>query len=120
VSETRARRRIRQAVEARGYAVKKLTWEPWTAAAEKSGIGGGWMLILDRDWLPNTSSGDDLGALSVDELVAYIDWALKPTEPCECGRTHCPTMPIKGDPQTGLHERACRWFLPYRLPWWPE
>lgn len=42
MSETRARRRIRLAVEAKGYTLTELTWEPWGRAAEKEGIPGGW------------------------------------------------------------------------------
>lgn len=39
---SRAREAIRRAVEAKGYALISLTWEPWGRAAEKEGIPGGW------------------------------------------------------------------------------
>lgn len=46
--ESRARRRIRQAVESRGYALVSLDYEPWYNAGEMCGIGGEWSCRLDR------------------------------------------------------------------------
>lgn len=122
MSETRARRRIRQAVESRGYAVRELTWEPIYNAGEMMGLAGGWMLILDRPFLERTYPGDDLGALSVDELLAGIDYWLRPTEPCECDRTHSATMAamLKGDPQKPTHAADCTHHIRYRLRWWGD
>lgn len=40
--ETRARRKIREAVEKKGWTLTLLTWEPWGASVEKGGIEGGW------------------------------------------------------------------------------
>ena len=37
-----AREKIRKAVEAKGYTLTELTWEPWGRAIEKEGIPGGW------------------------------------------------------------------------------
>lgn len=125
MSETRTRRRIRKAVESRGYSVKHLDYEAPYDAGEKMGLGGGWWLILDRPYVPNTFPGDDLGGLSVDELVAQIDVWLRPTEPCGCDQgirwgdhPRDPTHPLKGDPQTTLHEPDCRWYLGYHMRWW--
>jgi hypothetical protein len=42
VTETKAHRKIREAVEQRGGELRELTWEPWGIAAEKCGIPGGW------------------------------------------------------------------------------
>ena len=41
MTESRARRRIREAVESRGYAIESIEYEPWYNAGEKCGIGGG-------------------------------------------------------------------------------
>lgn len=122
MAETRARRRIRQAVESRGYSVQKLTWESWYDGGEMSGICGGWDLYLDRDYLPNTFPGNQLGALAVDELLAQIDYWLKPDGPCDCDRSHSADMAsrIINDPQKPTHGPECRWHIRYRLPWWPS
>ena len=118
--ETRARRRIRQAVESRGYAVATLDWESIYNAGEMMGLAGGWGLTLDRDYLPNTSPGNDLGALSVEELLAQIDYWLKPDGPCECDRSHSAdrAAALINDPQKPTHGPECRWYIPYRLRWW--
>jgi hypothetical protein len=42
MAESRARQRIRKAVESRGYTVLAMEWEPWTPGGEKEGICGGW------------------------------------------------------------------------------
>lgn len=123
--ETRARRRIRQAVESRGFKVDSLDWEPWYNAGEMEGIGGGWSLFLDRNCFENTHPGNDLHALSVDEMLGYIDWALVPPEPCACypdGKRpwRLPIHPLKGDPNEPLHAESCPWRLSYRLSWWPK
>lgn len=118
---TRARDRIRKAVESRGYAVESLDWEPIYNAGEMMGYGGGWVLVVDRPYVANTFPGDELGGQSTDELLADIDWSLKPSEPCDCdpvrpGRH--PALGIVGDPDDGLHRPGCRWHLAYHLRWW--
>lgn len=40
--ESRRRRKIREAVEARGWTLTTLEWEPIGAASEKEGPSGGW------------------------------------------------------------------------------
>lgn len=124
-SETRARRRIREAVESRGYSVESLDWETPYYAGEGMGMAGGWELILDRPCFENTHPGDDLGGLSVDELIGVIDWSIVPPQPCDCypdGRRprRLPTHPLVGDPSEPLHAEGCRWRLTYRLSWWPK
>jgi len=82
MAETRARRRIRQAVEAKGYRLRSLTWEPWGSAAEKSGPSGGWFGEVEPPWGINLDTGrqwvfpgDDLCGLSVkDVLDAIVRW----------------------------------------------
>jgi hypothetical protein len=41
-TESRARRKIREAIEAKGWTVLRMEWEPIRAGAEKSGPEGGW------------------------------------------------------------------------------
>jgi hypothetical protein len=118
MTETRARRRIRLAVESRGYKLTSLEWEPWYPGGEKEGICGGWSGTVDRPYMENTWPGDDIQGLSVEEVLAWIDEFIKPPEPCACTCTHYPLNPIKGDPQTGLHVPECRWHIRYRMPWW--
>lgn len=122
MSESRARRRIRKAVESRGFKVLSMDWEPWYPGGEMSGICGGWTVLTDRPLNANTNYGDEAGGLSVEEVLADIDWAFEPTKPCGCypkyrsGRH--PAHAIIGDPQFPLHEPSCRWYIRYRLPWW--
>jgi len=72
--ESRAHRKIRQAVEAKGYSLVELTWEPWQAAGEKEGIGGGWWGRVEPDPSPPGSSGLDwIGGLSWQECVAFVE-----------------------------------------------
>ena len=124
VAETRTRKRIREAVESRGFHVDQLEWEPPYVGGEMSGWCGGWTLILDRPYVPNTIPGDELSGLSVEELLADIDWALRPSDPCGCyqddrpGRH--PLNRIIGDPEHPLHEPGCRWYIAYRMFWWKK
>lgn len=121
MGETRTRSRIRRAVESRGYEVAELTYERPYYGGEFEGTCGGWWLWLDRDHTPNAHPGNDLMAVTADELLAYIDYQLKPTEPCECPtRSHHPLIRLKGDPQGTLHEPGCRWHIAYRLYWWAD
>lgn len=117
MSESRARRRIRTAVESRGYAVESMSYEPWYNAGEMSGIGGGWEVILDRAF---GTFYNDFHALSVDEMLAEIDYWLKPETPCGCDRKHHAVLAsnIKGDPQKTTHSPTCAHHIKYRLPWW--
>jgi len=113
MTETRARRRIREAVESRGYAVERLEWEPGYDS-------GGWTLILDRDYVPNSSPGNDLYGYNVEEVLASIDYWLRPTEPCTCDLKHDPLTACRllEDPEKPTHDTECRWHIRYRLPWW--
>ena len=120
MSETRARKRIRQAIESRGHIVESIEWEPIYHGGEKSGLCGGWTVTTVHSFLPNTWPGNDILGLSVEEVLADIDWSIRPTEPCDCERPrhYHPLVPIKGDPQMALHDKGCRWFIAYRLRWW--
>lgn len=120
--ESRARRRIRKAVESRGFKVLSMEYEPWYNAGEMSGITGGWTVLTDRPWEPNTNYGDEACGLSVDEVLAWIDCFFTPGEPCACypddRPRRSPLVPLVGDPERPLHEPACGWFIRYRLPYW--
>lgn len=118
VAETLRRRRIRQAVESRGYQIKEITWEHWHNAGEKSGMGGGWTVIVDRPYIENSVPGDDLFGLSVEEVLADIDYWLKPPELCSCDLNHSANRPLIDDPQKPTHSPDCRWHISYKLPWW--
>ncbi len=121
--ETRARRRIRLAVESRGFTLASLDYEPAYDCGEKMGIGGGWVgTTIEKIW-PNSFPGDEFGGLSVEECLADIDWQIKPTEACECARPtgFSPFGGVKGWPsRVGCHDEECRWFIRYHLPWWTE
>src|SRR5678815_4529158 len=84
--ETRARRRIREAVELYGYRLIRLDYEPMSAGAEKAGPDGGWFGEIERaDGLKEDplSSGDHavLG-YNVEHALDWIDQFVKPVEPC--------------------------------------
>lgn len=115
-TETRARRRIRAAVESRGYALVSLEWEPWEDQGEKSGIGGGWYGQLDRSYRANTWPGNDIMGLSVDETIAWVDQFVDPPEQCECPNRD--GYPLNARAPGGCHEQSCRWHLRYWLRWW--
>lgn len=119
MAETRAQRRIRQAVESRGYSIKSMNYEPWYNAGEMMGIGGGWEIVLDKRFGPSDDY-DTLYGLSVEELLADIDYSLRPNEPCDCDRDHHAALAAnrKGDPQTTTHDPACAHHIKYRLAWW--
>jgi hypothetical protein len=75
VPESRARRKIREAVEAKGYSLVELTWEPWGKAAEKEGISGGWWGRVEPDpSTPGSSGLDWFGGLSWQEAVESISF----------------------------------------------
>lgn len=114
--ETRARRRIRKAIESRGYRLVSLDYEPWYDAGEKAGIGGGWYGTLDRNYLPGSHPGNDICGLSVEEVLWSIDHYVKPPEPCDC-----PSPTYSGVyPPSPMweHSKGCRWFIRYWLAWW--
>lgn len=124
MSESRARQRIRKAVESRGFKVLSMDWEPWGQAMEMSGVQGGWMVITDHPLIPHTNYGDEVCGLSVEEVLADIDYQFAPTEPCGCypenrQNTH-PLIRLKGDPERPLHEPTCQWFIDYWMHWWTK
>lgn len=109
------------AVESRGHAVKSLNWESIYDTG-MDGPGGGWALRLERDYIANTFPGNDLYGLSVEELLAQIDYWLRPDGPCGCDRSHSADMAARqiNDPQKPTHGPECRWHIPYHLRWWKE
>ena len=86
------------------------------------GIGGGWMIVLDRPYSKSPFADNDFGALSVEEVLAHIDYRLPPDGPCDCDRSHDPIRAsrLKGDPCRPTHDPGCPHHLKYRLPWWPK
>lgn len=114
--ETRARRRIRKAVESRGYSLVSLEWEPWYDAGEMAGIGGGWYGELDRPFVPNTRPGNDIMGLSVEEVIGCIDHQVAPPEPCGCPEPDDFYMTAR-EP-CHRHRAGCKWRLDYWFPWW--
>lgn len=114
--ESRARRRIRRAVESRGYNLVSLEYEPWYDAGEKAGIGGGWFGQLDRPYAENTFPGDEIMGLSVDETVAWVDEFVSPPELCECPNRLA--HPLLAQSPMWCHEPDCRWHLRYQFRWW--
>lgn len=123
MGESRARKRIREAVESRGFTLDTIEWEPVYNAGEMMGLAGGWWgETVERIW-PNTTPGNEFGGLNVEDCLADIDWALGPPSVCECVRPDGfdPRGGIKGWPsQVGMHDPGCRWHIHYRLPWWQE
>ena len=122
--ETRTRRRIREAIKSRGHNVISMEWEPIYNGGEMSGLSGGWTVLTDAPWRPNTNYGDEVCGLSVDDVLADVDWWFRPPEPCGCYQGDRPYRHPRGgtkdDPQRPLHEPTCRWFIRYHLPWWPK
>lgn len=118
--ETRARRRIRQAIESRGHVLDELEWEPWSLGGEKEGMLGGWSGATVEDFMPNTTPGNEFYGYDVEECLAHIDWAIEPPEPCACERPrfHSPLSNIRGALEIGMHDESCRWFIRYRLKHW--
>lgn len=120
---TRARNRIKAAVESRGHRLARLTWEPVSMGSEKCGAEGGWWMETVEPFLPHTSPGNFAGGLSVEDLLAEIDCWLTPPEPCACERPrfYSPTRPLRGEGHLrAMHDPSCRWFIAYRLPWWTD
>ncbi len=121
-TESRRRRRIREAVESRGHKVIEMNYEAWYDGGEMSGICGGWTVLTNAPLKPNTNYGDEVGGLSVEEVLADIDWWYPPAEPCDCypddRKGRHPAHNLRDEPERPLHEPTCRWFIRYRLPWW--
>lgn len=69
MAESRARRRIRLAVEAIGWDVLEMEWEPWGQVVEKSGLEGGWTIKCRR-----RSDGviDYAAGYSVDDVLRFL------------------------------------------------
>lgn len=122
MAETRARRRIRAAIESRGYHIESIEWEPVYYAGEMSGMAGGWTVLIDRPYLPNTWPGNDLGWFDVEGVLAQVDYWLKPEGACACDRTHDPLTAarLKGDPKKPTHGHECDFHIPYCLRWWKD
>lgn len=75
MNETRARRRIRKAIEERGYTLTSLVWEPWRPGSEMEGMDGGWYGEVEP------SDGlfmNHVMGLSVDEVLESIEQLLPP------------------------------------------
>jgi len=120
MSETRARHRIRRAVESRGFRIESIEWEPIYYGGEMDGMCGGWEIVLDRPYVPNTSPGDDLFGLNVEEVLAAVDYWLPPPSECGCDRQHDPISAARriNDPEKPTHSADCAHHIAYRLPWW--
>jgi hypothetical protein len=71
-TESRARRKIRLSVEAKGYTLTELTWEPWGRAAEKEGIPGGWEGYVTPEPLGLGGTPAVMG-LSVGEALEWVE-----------------------------------------------
>ena len=119
-TETSTQRRIRKAVESRGYSISEMEYEAPYDAGEMMGYSGGWLITLDRPYLENTWPGDDLGGFNVEEVLAAIDYWLSPSGDCPCDRTHDPIAAarVKGDPKRPTHGPDCEFHIPYQLRWW--
>lgn len=110
--ETRARRRIRRAVESRGRTLRTLEWEQPYMGGEMEGVCGGWWGTTDDERYP------EVMGLNVDDVIACVDSWLVPTEGCLCRSPERPPM-LSAEPGW-CHEPTCKWHLPYHLRWWPE
>jgi len=121
MGESRARRRIRKAVELFGFRLVSLEWEPITAGAEKSGPCGGWLGYIERQdggmidahW---TGSPGRVGVAgyNVEHVLDWIDEFVRPVDPCVCPRAD-PVARQRAQLQN--HTADCRYYLTYRLPW---
>lgn len=121
MSETRARRRIRLAVESRGHELVALEWEPVRAGGEMDVDAGGWLgVVRDQNTVwGGLGAGQVVEGYSVEEAVAWVDHFHKPPEPCPCDTSDRAIYnPTKTDRLSPLHEPTCRWYLRYELPWW--
>ncbi len=120
MSESRARRRIRQAVELYGYRLVRLDWEPVSAGAEKSGPDGGWFGEIERadGVVSDPLSGGDHAVLgyNVEHALDWIDEFVKPVEPCGHSWTIENSLARKRA-QVQTHPEGCRYHLTYSLPW---
>ncbi len=104
--ESTARRKIRQAVEARGYALVELRWSPWGAAAEKEGIPGGW-----EGWVDPVPHNEIVGvSLRFDPLdigrmpdVMGLSWQ----EAVEWGNDFLPDRSARTAPMEPDNTSAC-------------
>ena len=110
MNETRARRRIRQAVELFGYRLVSLDWEPLGIVVEKSGQEGGWYGMID----PPYRHGIDILGYNVEHVLDWIDEFVDPIDPCGC-KWADPLARKRAQVQT--HGPDCRYHLTYSLPW---
>ncbi len=117
-TETRSRRRIRLAVESRGHQLATLSWTPWGPASEMGGPEGGWYGTTTKPYESSTWPGNEIMGLSTEEVLAWIDAFMQPSEPCDCPPRRLTWVPLKGDPDEPLHRPGCRWHISYRLRWW--
>lgn len=73
--ETRARRRIREAVEARGGSVESMEWQPIGQMVEMQGREGGWTVFarMPRKDAPGKTFEDHFTGYSVDDVLGLIE-----------------------------------------------
>ena len=67
-NETRARRRIRKALEAKGYTVKSIDWEP---VHGRHGPTGGW--FIDIGSATDPTYHNVLAGLNMGDVMWWID-----------------------------------------------
>jgi hypothetical protein len=80
-AESRARKKIRQAVEAKGYTITRFDWEPIRPGGEKEGLEGGWYLEVRAP-----SGGEDwVMGLNWRDAVEWADRFLKPDKTTPLG-----------------------------------
>lgn len=114
MKETRAHKRIRRAVESRGFTLEHLEWVPL------SYDDGGWFGSTVEPIRPQTIPDNEFYGVNVESCLANIDWYLRPPEQCDCERPawFAPFIPLKDVPHVGMHDQTCRWHIRYHLSWW--
>lgn len=122
MAESRARRRIRKAVELYGYRLDSLEWEPVGLGAEMEGPSGGWRgeITFPDGRSPDMNAGEGecyvLG-YSVDHVLDWIDLFVRPVDPCGCPQSD---YVARQRAQIQTHGPECRYHLTYSLPWFKE
>jgi len=116
VAETRARKAIRKAVEAKGASVAKLDWEPIGPACLMEGNSGGWS--VEGRW--RSGRVDDAYGLSVSEVLDWIKRLWRPYVVgdrlrCESSRFEVVKAPMADSLDISDDKASGRFYLLRRL-----
>ncbi len=69
---SRSKEKIRKAIEAKGWTILELDWEPIGPAMEKCGPDGGWSIMIEKEVPDKPYEFEHLMGYNIGEIMDQI------------------------------------------------